>query len=290
MPYTKRTSRKKHSNKFQKYLGFAIFVLVVALSPILIYSFVTPSKSTQSQTAIKTAVNVAEETGTKSDLVTQNADILDITDVEDASSELGGKWIGLCKKNSITSVKDFQTTVQNDAVLASHYSGFDWQNAWLGKQNEEVLAFVSHRKDGVIKKTSKPIRLPKGDGYITDGKQTARTFCCNDIILSPSAGLPPENDVSLEPSAGLPPMEEVALDPLPLLIPLEVAPLFIGDDPPRRFFFPPNDSNPDPIPEPTPDPGPEPVPEPGSLILFGTGLAVLAAAIWRKNSSNKHRE
>lgn len=275
MPDTKQLRSKKKHKKIQKYLGVTVFVLIVTLSPILIYSFISPSKFDTSEFAPTATGNAVTSPGANSDLNTQDPDI---TEVADASSEMGGKWLGLCKKNSIKSVEDFQRTIQNDEVLSSHYSGFDWKNARLGKQNEEILAFVSHRKGDVIKETSKPIKLPKGDGYITDGTHVARTFCCNDIILAPSAGPPPDKDI-LSPSAGPPydiynfPQSE---DPLPdMYIMPQFYPLYGGIGQ-RKTYHTTNK-----------DPDSEPIPEPGTLILFGIGLAVLATVYRRRNPVNK---
>jgi hypothetical protein len=279
MPHTKQIEPKKNHNKFQKKLGIGVFILAAALSPLVIYSFLNPSNLAVSDYAKKATTNVAEGPEIKSDLATQDPDYKDITEVEDASSEMDGEWLGLCKKNSIKSVEDFQRTVLNDKVLLAHYSGFDWNNASLGKHGEAILAFVSHRKGDVIKKTSKPIKLPKGDGYITDGTLTARTFCCNDIILSPAAGPPPE-DVVVEPSSGMFPVEEVTLAPLPLKLPLETVSLYRESYPPRKshqtIFRNPPDAPPT-----------QPIPEPATLILFGTGLFVLVITTWKKNSTKK---
>lgn len=282
MPYKKK-SRQKKNNTFKKNVAIAMFALAIVLSPLLIYSFIiiNPSKSALSESALNTT-NVAEGSGVMSNLSTPEQDIEEMTQIEDASSELAGKWLGLCEKNSVNSVEDFQQAILRDEVLLSHYSDFDWQNARLGKQNEAVWAFVSHRKGDVIKKTAKPIRLPKGDGYITDGTHIARTYCCNDIILSPSAGLPPEKDIVMDPSAGMPPTEEVTLAPLPVEIPAEIIPAIIPaygkSFPPTRSYRrvdPPINSS------------PEPVPEPGTMVLFGTGLVLLAVASWRKKFASK---
>ncbi len=235
MPHTKPTAAKKKHNKFQKKLGIGVFILVIALSPLVIYSFLNPSNLDISDWAKKATTNVAEGPEIKSDVATQDPDYKDITAVEDASSEMDGEWLGLCEKNSIKSVEDFQRTVLNDKVLLAHYSGFDWNNASLGKHDKATLAFVSHRKGDVIKKTSKPIKLPKGDGYITDGTLTARTFCCNDIILAPAAGPPPE-DVVVEPSSGMPPVEEIALASLPLILPIETVSFYQESYPSRDIY------------------------------------------------------
>ncbi len=292
MPRTKQIKPKKNRNKFQKKLGIGVFILAVALSPLVIYSFLNPSSSAISDSQ-KTTTNVAEGPEIKSDLATQDPDTKDITEVEDASSEMDGEWLGLCEKNSIKSVEDFQRTVLNDKVLLAHYSGFDWNNARLGKRDEEVLAFVSHRRDEVIKKTSKPIKLPKGDGYITDGTHTARTFCCNDIILSPAAGPPPE-DVVVGFLSGMPPLEEGTLDPLPLTLPpetftLDPLPLTLPPETVSSYRYPSGNSHPPTSPPISPPAAPptQPVPEPATLILFGAGLFVLVITTWKKNTRNK---
>lgn len=292
MQHKKQIGPRKNHN-LQKKLGIGVFILVVALSPLVIYSFLNPSNPAISDPAEKTIANVAEVPEIKSDLATQDPDNKDITEVEDASSEMDGEWLGLCEKNSIKSVEDFQRTVLNDKVLLAHYSGFDWNNASLGERDEEVLAFVSHRRGEVIKKTSKPIKLPKGDGYITDGTHTARTFCCNDIILSPAAGPPPE-DAVVGFLSGMPPLEEGTLDPLPLTLPpetftLDPLPLTLPPETVSSYRFPSGNSHPPispPISQPAAPPT-QPVPEPATLILFGAGLFVLIITTWKKNTRNK---
>lgn len=278
MPRKKQIRSKKNQN-LQKKIGIGVFILVVALSPLIIYSFLNPSNPDISDSAKKAITNVAEVPEIKNDLATQDPDYKDITEVEDASSEMDGEWLGLCEKNSIKSVEDFQRTVLNDKVLLAHYSGFDWNNARLGESDEEVLAFVSHRRGEVIKKTSKPIKLPKGDGYITDGTHTARTFCCNDIILAPAAGPPPEEDVVVGFPSAMPPMEEFSLDPLPLTLPPEMISVYRESYPSRishpTIYYPPA------------TPPTQPVPEPATLILFGTGLFVIIITVWKRNFKNK---
>ena len=91
-----------------------------------------------------------------------------------------GKYNGLCTKESIHSIEDFRKTVGEDRLLSAHFSGFNWESARLGKQERDVWVYVSYRKDDVIGWTSKPIRLPKGDGYISDEFHTVRTYWCND--------------------------------------------------------------------------------------------------------------
>ncbi|GAM08096.1 hypothetical protein OR1_00367 [Geobacter sp. OR-1] len=102
----------------------------------------------------------------------------------DVSSEMDGKYYGLCKKNSIKSVEDFRRTVAQDPALSAYFAGFNWESARLGKLDKELWTYVAYRKGDTIRRTSKPIRLPKGDGYISDGVRTVRTYCCNDYVIA----------------------------------------------------------------------------------------------------------
>jgi hypothetical protein len=276
MKITKYKSRHYNIFKRLRFICMSVVILAIILVLPLIYYFINPSRIPTPEPVTKTPVNV-ESAGTKSDQKTPEQDTIDITEVNDASSEIAGEWVGLCPKNSITSVEDFLRTIQNDEVLLAHYSGFDWENARLGQQNEEIYAYVSHRKGDVIKKTSKPIRLPKGDGYITDGTHTARTYCCNDILLSPSAGPPPENR-GLPQVAFIDPghSEDITWPSHTTNIFLEIPYISHSFSTNTKIIVP-----------------PRPVaagPEPGTLILFGTGLAVLAAVYRSKNYLNKSKD
>nr|WP_320009972.1 PEP-CTERM sorting domain-containing protein [uncultured Desulfobulbus sp.] len=176
----------------------------------------------------------------------------ELADLTDASSEKNGQWYGLCKKRSVQSIEDFRRTVENDPTLSVYYAGFNWDEAKIGSLKEDVIAYVAHRKGDVIGPTTKPIKLPKGDQYITDGERTARTYCCNDIDLSPSAGHEP----TLEPEA-----LELTFPPVPV---------------PKRSSVRQADVLPW-----SPDPSPPissvtVVPEPGTAALLGLGLLALA--------------
>lgn len=109
------------------------------------------------------------------------------------SSEIGGNYYGLCSKNRIQTIEDFRRTVQQDVTLSAHFAGFKWESAKLGKLDKAIWTFVSYRNGDTIRRTSKPVRLPEGDGYITDGVRTVRTFCCNDYVIAP----PPSPEVSI---------------------------------------------------------------------------------------------
>jgi hypothetical protein len=116
----------------------------------------------------------------------KQAAMVDATEPKDAKSESPtGVWYGLCPKNGIRSVEDFKRIVAGDPLLTAHFAGFDWDNAEMGSLEESIYAHLAYRKNGRIWTTRRRIRLPKGDGYITDGDRWVRTFCCNDYVASP---------------------------------------------------------------------------------------------------------
>ncbi len=109
------------------------------------------------------------------------------------SSVVPGNWLGLCPRDVIRSIEDFRKLVAGDPLLAMHFADFDWKNARMGNLEEAIWTHVAYRKDGKIRTTRKVIRLPKGDGYITDGKRWVRTYCCNDYVLAGSSEQSVEN-------------------------------------------------------------------------------------------------
>ncbi len=264
MSKEKRSKSKKQLPGFTKGIGLAaLFVVGVMSTTMLIRLFAAEAHIVLPDAPVP-KVAMKAQAPTQVDIVqTQEQGTAYITEIEDASSEMAGEWLGVCPKNSIHSVEDFQRTVENDPVLSNHFSGFDWGNATLGKQDEDIFVFVSHRKGAVIKQTSKPIKLPKGDGYITDGARIARTYCCNDINITPSAGVPKKT-----PPPG----------PPPSIVPLEKIPLTVVAPSTRT-----TSSFHDPIPKPLP----RPIPEPGTILLMGMGLVVLSQLARKRNPANK---
>lgn len=164
-----RSYRKKKQISPKKRVAVIVLLFIAVLAAgLLIRAFLSQDKEYASK---KAPVQIA---------------MAQIEEPEDADSEISGQYYGLCAKNSTHSVEDFRKTVQSDPVLAAHFSEFDWSIAKLGKQEEAIWTYVSYRKGPIIKRTTKPVRLPKGDQYITDGVRIVRTYCCNDYIAAPA--------------------------------------------------------------------------------------------------------
>ncbi len=256
--------------------GVAVLVvLALVATGLLIRSFLMNGKGVSRETPVRSVVQKSQEP-------------------VDASSEIDGKYYGLCKKNNIHSVEDFRTTVRNDPVLAAHFAGFNWDNARLGKQDKPVWTYVSYRKGEVVRRTTRAVRLPKGDGYVTDGTHMVRTYCCNDYVAAPAPrGTGPEDPVE---RVDAPPRRlnkpESADD-----LPQQVASWSPEDDPthvtpetlnrvPRDlglplFWGPGHSSDPSRSPDdpgfgqyssPKPPPNHVVTPEPGTFFLLGAGL------------------
>ncbi len=140
-------------------------------------------------------------------IIHQQQVLLEVQEPPDAGSEVSGEWYGLCDKNRVYSINDFRKILGNDSVLATYFSDFDWENARMGKLENALWAHVSYRKSDRLSTTRRAIRLPKGDGYITDGKRWLRTYSCADYV---PAGTPPERSAAAPDT--LPPVRTNAPD------------------------------------------------------------------------------
>jgi len=266
----KRLRIKRPRERIRRKVSIAILVVMtVALPFFLTLLFFNDNNMLYSESPAVRQMDLTEETNSTSTSKAQEEYSTDISDIEDASSEQNGQWRGLCQKRSVYSVEDFRRTVASDPVLSGYFSGFNWEASKIGSLEEETKAIVAHRKGDVIKMTSKPIKLPKGDGYITDGVRTVRTFCCNDINITPSAGVPgKEGATPLPPTGGA-----------------------TGEDPSGQRFVPIAGVNPVGSSDPSSRRDPtKPVPEPGTMILMGTGLLIGAALLRKKRAGRRDKE
>lgn len=117
---------------------------------------------------------------------------LDPDEPADARSEVAGRWYGLCEKNVVRTVEDFKRIVYGDPLLLKHFDGFNWAGARLGRNEETVWTYLAYRKGDTVFSTTKKVKLPMGDGFISDGFRKVRTYCCNDYIET----VPPVEEVA----------------------------------------------------------------------------------------------
>lgn len=230
-------------------------------------------------------------------------------EIEDAGFEKNGLWYGLCKKNSVHSISEFRKTVTDDPILKTHFSDFKWENASIGKLDKTILVNVHFRKNDKIFLTKKPIRLPEGDAFITDGVIRVRMQCCNSYSEAPSeTDLPdPEFSPGTLPQRMAPAIQQT--QPLPLFtIEEPMRETRRKESNPALFSAPASDefvnAAVNPSAEQTLDPstallpvvpiGSDPlmppkleppsgtvmlVPEPSIIILFATGMVFLLSAV-----------
>ena len=280
--------KKRHISPKKRAAAAVLLFLVLLVAGFIIRAYLTQDKAYVSKEA---PVQVA---------------MAQVEEPEDANSEVSGKYYGLCAKNSTHSVEDFRKTVQNDPVLAAHFSDFEWSLAKLGNQEEDIWTYVSYRKGPIIKRTTKPVKLPKGDQYITDGVRIVRTYCCNDYIAAPAPRVvgmvtPPEERVDG-------PSRRVAKSDPPLPSVAEALPEFLTRKP--DYFVPPqqqlgtsgpsmyfNDPPSGPqkysfnnISAPYKTTPPIVTPEPGTFYLMAAGLAAfsLFSLLRRKRVTVRH--
>jgi len=208
--------------------------------------------------------------------------------------------------------KEVADTITHDPVARAHYAGIHAERLWAERANEPMLAYVSYRKDDSVHWTAQPVRIAKGEIILTDGTNRIRGRCGNRIEVKKPTPLPASVSV---PEA--PPPDIVFETPLPPLIPTVIVPPMppltaeirpppeITQPPPgigQIYPTPPPMLTPTPatpsVPPPTPPssgpwpvpvctvagcpPPPPPVPEPGTLLLVGTGLALLGKLGIRK--------
>jgi hypothetical protein len=285
MTHRRRSDARSTSAGFAtRKLGVVALVLLLVAIGLLIRALIPEERHVPPAGALKSVARVPQEPA-------------------DASSEIDGKYYGLCRKNSIHSVGDFYNTVRNDPVLKAHFSGFNWDTARLGKQESDVWTYVSYRKGDEIYRTSKAVKLPKGDGYVTDGTRIVRTFCCNDYVLATPSPRPvervdaPPRRMQRKPDAadGFP---EQQASPAPTGDAARGVPESLenvpSDSDSQRYFGPGRSGSSHPFDDPlfTPyssskNPNDHVVtPEPGTVVLVGAGvgLFILFFLLRRKRS------
>jgi len=184
----------------------------------------------------------------------------------------------------VRSREELSRKIEKDPVVATHFAGFQADDARIVKSEEPQSVYVSYRRQNKVYWTAKTVKIPKGETLITDGKDTARTRCGNKISVLPQEPIaeeepppetfevpiiaraePPAFDLVKLPEGELEFQPNVPIIPIlpmepPRILPYYYRPLFVVNPPPGID-----------------------VPEPGTLILLASGLmGILAFRFARK--------
>jgi PEP-CTERM motif len=171
-----------------------------------------------------------------------------------------------------------------DRAVSQHYSRFDYSKAHLVRVTEPREVYVSYRIRDTIFWTRKKIRLPAGELLLTDGKITARAKCGNqvsDMARPEVSDQEPEEDILDQPVALVGPAPFLPVRPGPPGFNLPIGPPPLNGN---GFGFPLVSLGGAPVGGcrlkdgllEHCHPHKKPVaPEPGTLVLIGTGLAMV---------------
>ena len=96
----------------------------------------------------------------------------------------------------VRDARELKWMAQHDAVVASHYAGFDYDRARVVRLPLARTAYISYRIGDKVYFTRHRVTLRKGETVITDGKITARSRCGNRVEEAPQ-----QATSSLEPPA-----------------------------------------------------------------------------------------
>jgi PEP-CTERM motif len=193
----------------------------------------------------------------------------------------------------IKSSEDLRYAALRDYVIRHHYAHFNFANAQLVRNTEARAVYLSYRIRDRVFWTRKRIRLHVGELLLTDGNIIARARCGNqtsDVAMPEVSNEEPDEDVLDQPVVAVNTVPSMPIRPMltPPDLPegVPIAPqLFAGN-----FFFPyvpvsvpfPNGACPktDEIVNGkcVPKKKPPVVPEPPTMLLIGSGLALIA---WR---------
>lgn len=85
----------------------------------------------------------------------------------------------------VESAAEVQAAVDDDLLIAAHYSAIAVPQLKPVKQVGDVHRYASYRMDGAIYWTSKPVTIKDGELLLTDGATTLRGRCGNMLSETP---------------------------------------------------------------------------------------------------------
>lgn len=97
----------------------------------------------------------------------------------------------------VYSSRELRDSIVRDAIVASHYAGFDIAHAQLVRTTVSTFRYVSYRKNKQVIWTRKMLRIPKGELLLSDGSSFARARCGNRLSSTP-IGPAPEGGPDVE--------------------------------------------------------------------------------------------
>ena len=193
---------------------------------------------------------------------------------------------------------ELRSIALRDYVVRRHFAHFDYSHAHLVRATEAREVYLSYRVRDTVFWTRKRIRLHVGELLFTDGKITARARCGNQISDTAKPEVSneePAEDVLDQPVAAVDSAPSLPIRPV-----LAPPDLPVGEPIPPKlfaggFFFPyvpigvPVPSGRCPAGEQKIDgrckrPKPSPVPEPSTMVLIGSGLALI---MWRYRRTSR---
>ncbi len=104
-----------------------------------------------------------------------------------------------------------------DAIVRRHFAHFDFNNARLVRATEAQQVYLSYRIRDTVFWTRRKVRLHPGELLLTDGNITARARCGNQISEVPMPDVSdeePAEDVLDQPVAAVPVAPSMSIRPL----------------------------------------------------------------------------